>query len=178
MLAVIAKARELRPGKPVTEWVNTHYHFDHSGGLRAAVSEGLTVVTQKANVAYYKDVVARKHTIVPDALARSPKPLKLRTVDESLVLKDATMTVNVFRLSMPNHVDAMQMAYIPSERLLIEADAYNLNSTVQPFAPNLVDTVKRLGLAVDRVVPIHGTVVPYSDVVKVVQATPTVATRQ
>ena len=42
-LAVIAKARTLRPGKPLTQVVNTHHHFDHSGGIRAAVSEGLTV---------------------------------------------------------------------------------------------------------------------------------------
>ena len=39
-LAVIAKARELRPGKPITQVVNTHHHFDHSGGMRAAVAKG------------------------------------------------------------------------------------------------------------------------------------------
>ncbi len=44
-LAVIAKARALRPGKPLTHVVNSHHHFDHSGGVRAAVSEGLTVNT-------------------------------------------------------------------------------------------------------------------------------------
>jgi hypothetical protein len=99
----------------------------------------------------------------------------LKVVDDAMVLKDATMTVNVYRIPMPAHVDAMQMMYIPSERLLIEADAYNLNSTVQPFAPILVDTVKRLGITVDRVVPIHGTIVPYSDILKSVQAAPTVA---
>jgi len=38
--AVIAKARALVPSKPLTHVVSTHHHFDHVGGLRAAVSEG------------------------------------------------------------------------------------------------------------------------------------------
>src|SRR5262249_22612000 len=38
-LAVIAKARELRPNKPLTTVVVTHHHFDHTGGVRAAASE-------------------------------------------------------------------------------------------------------------------------------------------
>ena len=58
-LAVIAKARELRPGKPLTHVVNTHHHFDHSGGIRAAVSEGLAVTTHKANAAYYQESIGR-----------------------------------------------------------------------------------------------------------------------
>lgn len=36
-LAVIAKARELRPGKPLTHLVNSHHHFDHSGRARACL---------------------------------------------------------------------------------------------------------------------------------------------
>src|SRR5262249_30404202 len=69
--AVIAKARELRPGKPLTHVVNTHHHFDHSGGIRAAVSEGLTVITHKGNEAFYKMAAGRAHTIAPDALSKS-----------------------------------------------------------------------------------------------------------
>src|SRR5262249_15865478 len=64
-LAVIAKAHELRPAKPLTEVVNTHHHFDHSGGVRAAVSEGLSVITQKANAAFFEDAARRAHTIGP-----------------------------------------------------------------------------------------------------------------
>src|SRR5207247_87139 len=61
-LAVIAKARTLRPDKPLTEVINTHHHFDHSGGLRAAVSEGLTIYTRRGNVAFYQTALTRPHT--------------------------------------------------------------------------------------------------------------------
>ena len=39
--AVIARARELRPGKPLTHAIVSHHHFDHTAGVRAAVAEGL-----------------------------------------------------------------------------------------------------------------------------------------
>src|SRR5688572_15452708 len=69
-LAVIAKAKELKPDKPLRYLINTHHHFDHSGGIRAAVAEGMTIVTHEANTALYEEIVARKHTIVEDALAK------------------------------------------------------------------------------------------------------------
>lgn len=47
---VIARARELVLNKPIRFIVNTHTHFDHSGGLRAYVSEGATVVMHAVNV--------------------------------------------------------------------------------------------------------------------------------
>jgi hypothetical protein len=39
-LAVIAVVKELIPGKPIRYLVNSHAHFDHSGGLRTYVDEG------------------------------------------------------------------------------------------------------------------------------------------
>src|SRR5438552_8876439 len=102
-LAVIAKAKELRPDKPLTEVVNTHHHFDHSGGIRAAVSEGLTVITHKDNAAFYQDAVGRSHTIVPDALAKNTKALKVETVDQEMVLKDAGMSFTLYPIDGSPH---------------------------------------------------------------------------
>jgi glyoxylase-like metal-dependent hydrolase (beta-lactamase superfamily II) len=165
-LAVIAKARELRPGKPLTQVVNTHHHFDHSGGLRAAVSEGLAVITQSANVAFYKDAMTRSHTIVPDALAKNPKPLTIEGVDEEKTLQDSAMTINLYRIDGSPHADTLLMAYFPKQRLLVEADVFSPASAVQPYAANLLETIKKHNLQVDRIVPIHGTVVPFSELLK------------
>ena len=93
-LAVIAKARELRPNKPLTHVVNSHHHFDHSGGIRAAVAEGLTVITHEGNAAFIEEIVKRPHTRVPDALSKNPKPVKIETVSDEKVITDGAMTVN------------------------------------------------------------------------------------
>jgi glyoxylase-like metal-dependent hydrolase (beta-lactamase superfamily II) len=169
-LAVIAKARELRPNKPLTQVVNSHHHFDHSGGIRAAVSEGLTVIAQSACALFYKEAVARAHTIAPDALAKNPKPLKIETVDEEMVLKDDTMTVNLYHISGSPHADTLLMVYFPRERILVEADVFNPGAAVTPFAPNLMENIKKHNLRIDRIVPLHATIAPYSDLVKTVGA--------
>jgi glyoxylase-like metal-dependent hydrolase (beta-lactamase superfamily II) len=168
-LAVIAKARELRPGKPLTQVIITHHHFDHSGGIRAAVAEGLTLITDKASAAFYQEAVGRPHTILPDALVRNPKPLKVEAVDSQMVLQDKTMTVNLYHIDGSPHADTMLMAYFPRERILVEADLYNPAAMLNPFAANLVDNVKKRNLRVDRIIPIHGTIVPYTDLVKAVR---------
>ena len=167
-LAVIAKARELRPNKPLTHVINSHHHFDHSGGLRAAVSEGLTIITQSAAAPYYKEAISRPHTIVPDALAKDPKPLKIETVDDEMVLKDDTMTVNLYHISGNPHADTLLMAYFPKERILVEADVFNPGAPVSPYAANLMENIRKHKLQIDRIVPLHATIAPYADLVKVV----------
>jgi glyoxylase-like metal-dependent hydrolase (beta-lactamase superfamily II) len=165
-LAVIAKARELRPGKPLTQVVNTHHHFDHSGGIRAAVSEGLAVVTHAANAAFYQDLVGRAHTIAPDALAKNQKPLTIQTVDDHLDLTDGTRTMVVYPIRGNPHADTLVMAYLPKERILIEADVYSPAAAVQPYAANLLENIRTRNLSVDRIAPIHGTVVAFSELLK------------
>ena len=114
--------------------------------------------------------MARAHTIVPDALAKNPKPLKIETVDEELELKDATRTVNLYRIAGSPHADTLLMAYFPKERILVEADVYTPGGALAPYAPNLLENITKRKLRIDRFVPLHGVIGPYTEFMKVVQS--------
>ena len=166
-LGVIAKARELKPDKPLTQLVTTHHHFDHTAGLRAAISEGLTVITHAGNKAFIEEMARRPHTLQPDALAKNPKPVTVQTVEEELELKDATRTVVLYHVAGSPHSDTMLMAYIPKERLLVEVDVFSPGAQAQPYAANLLQNVTRRKLQIDRIVPLHGAIAPMSELMKV-----------
>jgi len=156
-LAVIAAARELQPEKPLQYVVNTHHHFDHSGGIRAAISEGLTVVTHESNAEFYQEIAQRPHTIMPDALANNPQELVLELVaNEIYELGEGRRTLEIARVRPDSHTDAMLVAYLPRERTLIEVDLYTANSRMAPFAENLLRTIADREWQVENVLPLHG----------------------
>jgi glyoxylase-like metal-dependent hydrolase (beta-lactamase superfamily II) len=171
-LAVIQRARTLSPSKPLRAVINTHHHFDHSGGIRAAMSEGLTVITQEQNKLFFDSLALRRHSLGQDALAMKQRAPRVEGVGEKRVITDGTRTVELYHITGSPHSKSMLMVYLPKEKMLIEADLYSPPATppaagapppVFPFAANLVENIDRLGLAVETIVPIHGRVVPMSD---------------
>jgi glyoxylase-like metal-dependent hydrolase (beta-lactamase superfamily II) len=166
-LAVIAKARQTVPKKPLTELVTTHHHFDHTAGMRAAIAEGLTVITHAGNKEWVETMARRPHTIQPDTLAKKANRLYVETVEDQREFTDQTMTVVLYHVAGNPHTDTMLMAYIPRERLLVEVDAYSPGSQVNPYAANLLENIQKRNLAVDRIVSLHGSIAPFAELVKV-----------
>jgi glyoxylase-like metal-dependent hydrolase (beta-lactamase superfamily II) len=161
--AVIAKAKELVPGKPLTQAIVTHHHVDHTGGLRAAVAEGLTIVTHRINENWFREMVKRKHSIVVDALAKTPKPLKIVSIDDSYTIEDASMEMQLVHLVNSSHGDGIIAIYFPRERLYAEADVWNPAAQIQPHVRSLAEDIARRKLQIDRIVPLHGNAVqPYA----------------
>ena len=166
-LAVIAKAKEIVPKKPLTELVTTHHHFDHTAGMRAAIAEGMTVITQAGNKEWVENMARRPHTLQPDYLAKNAARLNVVTVDAEREIKDQAMAVMLYHVAGNPHSDTMLMAYIPRDRVLIEVDAFSPGSQVNPYAANLLENIQKRNLRVDKIVPLHGTIAPLAELVKV-----------
>ncbi len=161
-LAVIARAKEIAPGKPIKYLVNTHAHFDHSGGLRTYVNEGAIIVTDAANRAFYERAWAAPRTISPDALARSGKAVRFETFTGKHVLAGRN-AIEIHSIAGSGHNDAFSLVYLPAQKILVEADAYSPGALgapaptpPNPYTVNLADNLKRLGLEVWQIAALHG----------------------
>jgi glyoxylase-like metal-dependent hydrolase (beta-lactamase superfamily II) len=162
-LAVIAKARETIPNKPIRYLVNTHVHFDHSGGLRTYVAEGATIVTHEMNRPYYEQVWKAPRTLNPDSLAKASKPAQFETFKDKHVLTDGKRPIEVHLIAGNGHNDAFAMVYLPNEKILSMVDAWAPlapnappPSAPSPFAINLYENIQRLKLDVRQIAALHG----------------------
>jgi glyoxylase-like metal-dependent hydrolase (beta-lactamase superfamily II) len=161
--AVIEKARALIPNKPLTEVIVTHHHFDHTGGLRTAVAEGLTVISHRGNESIFKEMTSRKATLKPDLLAKSGKTLKFRGMGETLVLKDKSLEVDLFRLRDNTHSPYLIAAYLPRENLLVQGDLIDMGWIQHPWAENYRQNLALRGIHFEKDIPVHGRIATFDE---------------
>ena len=166
--AVLDAVKKTIPGKPIRYVVNTHDHFDHAGGLRAVAAEGIPIITQTSNTYYYAKVFGMPHTIAWDRLTQTGKQATFEGVDDKRVLSDATRQLQLIRVST-DHSDTMLVAYLPKEKILIEADLFNppaanaAPAPVNPVTASFYDALQQLKLDVNQILPLHGRMVTMRD---------------
>ena len=182
--AVLAKAKEVIPNKPIRYVVTSHHHWDHLGGIRAAIAEGATIVTHESNKAFLERVATTTHSISPDRQTEVKNAVKVQTVGDDGTLTDGKRVIELHRLQGYEHTGDMLVVYLPAEGILGEPDAFTppampgaaLIPPAVPSAKALADNIKRLKLNVKTIAPFHGNrLTTVAEVEKA--ANPTVGTR-
>jgi hypothetical protein len=170
MLAIIAAARATVPGKPITQLIMSHHHLDHTGGLRAAASEGLTIIANAENVAYVKEVTGRRAANFPDALERSGRgAAKVIPVTDQLVLKDETNEIDIYKSINNNHYANGVIAWSPAIKAVSQGDMVDEGWDLVWNGNSYMDTVAYWKLPIELDLAVHGNINKFPDVVVILK---------
>jgi glyoxylase-like metal-dependent hydrolase (beta-lactamase superfamily II) len=173
-VAVIKALEAKIPNKPIKYLVMTHFHIDHSGGIRAYAAKGATIVTQEDNVPFVKAVLSRAKTIRPDSLAKAGNATpNIEGAKNVKSLTDGERTIELREIPNP-HSSGMLVAYLPQEKIVFVSDLFTPGTPVDPTNTNGVNNAAALytalrgaNLTVDRIVGGHGEIAPIRDLEKV-----------
>jgi glyoxylase-like metal-dependent hydrolase (beta-lactamase superfamily II) len=158
-MAVMAAAKQAIPNKPIRYVVNSHPHFDHAGGLAAAIAEGATILTHRNNEAVLERVLSGPRTLIGDSLSKvsNRRTNVIEGVGDRVTRKGTTGKV-VELVRIPNeHSDGMLAVFLPAEKAVWTADitAVNPNPAQLGVLKAAVDTLSRLKIDFDAWIPAH-----------------------
>ena len=131
----------------------------HALGRRVALlrSRGLQVV-----------LAPQSRTLLPDRLSQrpfaptGPGTRELQTFSDQFTISDGNQVIELYHVEGLNHSDNMTIAYLPKEKIVVNADMYSPPAPGGnlPFVSNnavvFYRNIKRLNLDVSQHVPIHG----------------------
>jgi len=141
--ALIAYLDDEFDGKPITHVVASHFHEDHTSGIRQVLgATDAVLVVHESVVDLWEELLTRPSTISPDALASAPREVEIVTVpdDGDLTLEDATHPVTFYDMNS-GHANDLIMAYEPSSNTVFVVDIYSPGFEAQFAAPDLDTTI-------------------------------------
>jgi len=163
------------PKKPVRYAAVTHYHYDHSGGVRALAAEGATILAAKEHEPMLRPIMDTPHTNPEDALEVAKKSGKAGSIEffeGKKVVSDGGQTLELYTVTGIPHVDPKVLAFVPKGGVLFQSDLFfpGTGAPAGPDAVALLEAVKTLKLKVTTNAGGHGGVGPFAELEKAVAA--------
>lgn len=162
--AVIDSLRRAFPGKRIGAVVMTHYHWDHSGGLREYIAEGIPVITLAENAAFVRQMAAAPRTVSPDLQAARRRTPVIQTFTDSLVIGAGSGRVILYR-QPSTHVEGILTAWVPEAALLFTSDVLSPGGILAPLGSwEIARMARARGLQPERFAGGHGGIAAWADV--------------
>jgi hypothetical protein len=171
---VIAEAGKRYPGVPVKAVLSTSDSWPHTGGVRAAVAQGLPVYVLDLNRPLLDRMMSAPHTLDPDALQNSKTAHHphWNIVSGRVEVGNGVNRLVLFPLRGAS-TERQYMVYFPQARLLYASDTLALNDDGTLYDPELMyevtQAVKRENLAVATVFAMHQGPMPWSQAVALLE---------
>ena len=160
----IQQIKKTIPGKPIKYLAVTHHHDDHAGGIRAYMAEGSILIIAPSEKAFFERVSKAVFTAEPDSFSIGPKPLKIEPIANSKrVLTDGTIVIEIYNIGAGPHTEEMLIAYIPAIKAIYQGDLLNRPANgdypiANDTSAHFLKWIDSSGLAVETIIPVHGTV--------------------
>ncbi|MGA2025273.1 MAG: hypothetical protein ABSH23_11000 [Steroidobacteraceae bacterium] len=167
--ADIDAARRLVPGKPLTQYIPSHSHFDHTAGLRVGVAEDLTIISRRGNEGIFREMATHPSPDYPDSLEKNHRPLHFVPMEEHLRLSDESMTVDLYRVIGNTHMADAVFAYVPAQKLMVEGDIGTAAVDYQFWADSYMDNVERYRLDVQTISPVHLNIMTHAQLIDMIR---------
>jgi glyoxylase-like metal-dependent hydrolase (beta-lactamase superfamily II) len=162
---VIDAAKAKYPGKPIKYLVLTHHHMDHTGGMRAFVAEGATVIVPAPDKAYFEQVITAPHTLEPDAQQKAMKPAMVEEVKDTFSIKDDTAEINLYNIANP-HVEGFLLIHVVKDNVLWVTDLISPRGPITRNAATVAvgEALRKHNITGATIAGGHGTTAKQADI--------------
>ena len=166
--AILDWVSETFASKRITHVVVTHFHSDHTGGVRTIAATGATVVVGRPTAGFFaNNVLQRPSTIVEDALSTVDVAAEVVSVRmrRPVTLDDPQRPVTIYRVRNAHSRD-MVVAHLPNQRMLFNSDLYspdfpaNNQPEVRAVSEEFYNFIVRSGIDVELLPSGHGFRIP------------------
>ena len=171
---LLVEAQKRYPGLRIKALLSTSDSWPHIGGVRFAVSQKLPVYILDLNRPLLDRLLQAPHSLDPDALEQSKRRVSVnwKIVSMKQVLGTGTNRLELYPIRGPS-TERQYMVYFPEQELLYASDTLVINDNGTLYDPELMtevaQAVKREGLAVNKVFPMHQGPTPWAEVLALIE---------